>query len=85
VEDPVVRQDPGRGTLPYSLRAGVLACTDATLGTVSALFRCYFLATHFDGLSSDFSSLPATSALRSMRKHVDSPVAVCSLQNILPQ
>ena len=48
-------------SLPHSLRAGTLACTDATPGTVSALLRCYLLATHFGGFSADLSSLPATS------------------------
>jgi DNA mismatch repair ATPase MutS len=39
-------------SLPHSLRAGTLACTDATPGTVSALLRCYLLATHFGGFLS---------------------------------
>ena len=63
-------------SLPPSLRAGALACTDDTPGTVSSvslLPRCYLLATHFDGFSPDSSSLPATSVLRSMRKRADSP------------
>lgn len=47
-------------SLPPSLRAGALACTDVTPGTVSTLLRCYLLATHFGGLSSEFSSLPAS-------------------------
>jgi len=54
-------------SLPPSLRAGVLACTDATPGTVSNLLRCYLWATHIDGFS------PDTSVLRSMLKHSDSP------------
>ncbi len=60
-------------SLPPSLRTGALACTDATPGTVSALLRCYLLATHFEGLSSDFSSLPATTVARSLRQRADSP------------
>jgi hypothetical protein len=60
-------------SLPPFRRAGTLACTDATPGTVSALLRCYLLATHFEGLSSDFSSLPATTVVRSLRQRADSP------------
>jgi len=60
-------------SLPPSLRAGTLACTDATPGTVSNLLRCYLLATHFNGFSPDSSSLPATAVLRSLRKRADSP------------
>jgi len=60
-------------SLPSSLRAGALACTDDTPGTVSILLRCSLLATHFDCLSHDSSSLLATSVLRSMRKRADSP------------
>jgi len=59
-------------SLPPSLSAGALACTDATPGTVSALLRCYLMATHFDGFSPDSSSLPATPVMRSLRKRVDS-------------
>jgi len=40
-------------SLPHSLRAGALACSDATPGTVTALLRLHLLATHFGGLSSD--------------------------------
>jgi len=60
-------------SLPPSLRACALACTDATPGSYSVLFRCYLLASHSDGCSPDSSSLPATSVLRSMRKRADSP------------
>ena len=63
-------------SLPASLRAGALACTDATPGTVSSvtsLLRCHLLATVFDGLSPDSSSLPAPSVVRSTRKRADSP------------
>jgi len=60
-------------SVPPSLRAGALACTDATPGTVSALLRCYLLATHFDGFRPDSSSLPATAVLRSLRKRADIP------------
>jgi len=60
-------------SLPPSLRAGALACTDATPGTVSNLLRCYLLAIYFNGFSPDLSSLPATSVLRSMRKRANSP------------
>jgi len=42
--------------LPPFAFALALACTVATPGTVSALLRCYLLATHFGG------SLPATFA-----------------------
>jgi len=59
--------------LPPSLRAGALACTNATPGTVSHLLRCYLLATHFDAFSHDSSLLPATSVLRLLRKRDDSP------------
>jgi len=55
-------------SLPPSLRAGAIAYTAATSGTVSALIRCNLLATHFYGHSPDFSSLPATSELRSLVK-----------------
>jgi len=58
-------------SLPSSLRAGTLACTDAIPGTVSAMLCCYLLAIHFDGLS-EFCSLPATTVMSSMRKHADS-------------
>ncbi len=50
-------------SLPHSLRAGTLACTVATPGTVSALLHCHLLATHFGGFSSDLSSLTATSVV----------------------
>ena len=69
-------------SLPASLRAGALACTDATPGTISSvtsLLRCHLLATVFDGLSPDSSSLHAPPVLRSTRKRADSPVALCSL------
>jgi len=59
-------------SLPPSLCAGALVCADVTPGIVSALLRRYLLATHFDGLSPDFSSLPATSVVMLMRKCVDS-------------
>jgi len=36
-------------------RAGTLACTDATPCTVPALLRCYLLATHFGGFSTDLN------------------------------
>jgi len=65
--------EPGAwNSLPHSHRVGALACTDATPDTVSALLRRCLLATHFDGLSPDVSSLPATSVVRSMRNLVDS-------------
>jgi len=60
-------------SLPPSLRASALACTDATSGTTSTLLRCYLLATHFNGFSSDSSSLPATPVMRSLRKRAYSP------------
>jgi len=66
-------------SFPPSLRAGALACTDATPGTVSVLVRCHLLATQFDGLPSDLSSLPATTVVMIMRKRADSPVTQCSL------
>jgi len=67
--------------LPYSLRAGVSACTDATQYGF-ALLRCYILATYFDGLSSDFPSLPATTVVRSMTKCFGSPCgSVLAIKN----
>jgi len=60
-------------SLPPSLRAGALAGTAATPGTVSALLCCYLLATQFDGFSPDSSSLPATPVMRSLRKRADGP------------
>jgi len=52
--------------LPPSPHAGALAYNDATPGTVSALIRWYLLPTYFDGFSTDSSSLPATSVVRSL-------------------
>jgi len=49
-----------RSSLPHSLRAAALACADVTPITVSALLRCYLLATHFGGLPPDFRSLSTT-------------------------
>jgi len=60
-------------SLPPSLRAGALDCTDATPGTVSALLRCNLLATHSGGFSPDSSWLPATPVVSSLRKRADSP------------
>jgi len=60
-------------SLPPSLRVGALDCTDATPGTVSARLRCYLLATHFDDISPDSSSLPATPVTWSLRKRADIP------------
>jgi len=72
-------------SLPPSFRAGALACTDATPGTVSTLLLCYLSASHFHDLSRDSSSLPATSVLRSMRKRADSPRgSVLALEKIPP-
>jgi len=59
--------------LPPSHRAGARACTDTTSGSVSAVLRCYTLATHFDCLSSDFSVLPATTVVGFVRKRAESP------------
>jgi len=61
-----------------ALRAGALACTDVTPGTVSTLLRCYLLATHFDGFAPDSCSLPATSVLRSISKRADSLPWLCA-------
>ena len=58
--------------LPHSLRAGALACTDATTGTFSALLPSHLLATSFGGLSSDWTSLPAPSVVRASVKRADS-------------
>jgi len=55
-------------SLPHSLRARALIRTDAISVTASAVFGCYLLRTHFDGLSSDFSLLPATSVEKLRRK-----------------
>jgi len=65
--------------LPHSLCTGSLACTYATLGTVSALIHCCLLATQFDGLSPDFSSLPSTCAVGSTEKRADSLRGSCPL------
>jgi len=40
-------------SLPHSLCAGALLCSDATPGTVSALLRLHLLATHFGGILPD--------------------------------
>jgi len=42
-----------RNSLPYSLRAGAIACSDATPGNVTALLRLHLLATQFCCLLSD--------------------------------
>ncbi len=49
-------------SLPHSLRAGILACVDATPGTVTSKIRSFLLATHFDGLSHDSTSRPSSAA-----------------------
>jgi len=60
--------------LPHSLRAGALACSDATPGNVTALLRLHLLATHFVGLSSDQTLLLHPSVVRVVvRKRFDSP------------
>jgi len=71
-------------SLPPSLRAGALACTDATPGTVSALLRCCLLATHSECFSRESSSLPAFPVVRSLRSVPIAPVALCSLQENPP-
>jgi len=48
-------------SLPYSLRVGAVASSDAIPDTVSARLCCYHLAAHVDGVTSDFVSLPSTS------------------------
>jgi hypothetical protein len=58
--------------LPHSLRAGALACTDATTGTFPALLRSHLLATSFGGISSDLASLPTPSFARTSEKRADS-------------
>jgi len=61
-------------SLPHSLRAGALACSDATPGTVTAHLRLQLLATHFGGLSSDQTLLLPPSVERVVvRKRADSP------------
>jgi len=61
-------------SLSHSLRAGALACSDATPGTVTALLRLHFLATHFGGLLSDHTQLLPPSVERVVvRKGADSP------------
>jgi len=61
-------------SLPHSLRAGALASSDATPGTVTALLRVHLLATHFGGLLSDQTLLLPPSVGRVVvRKRADSP------------
>jgi len=72
-------------SFPSSLRAGALTpCTDATVGTASALLRCNLLATHSDGLSSNFSSPFAATVLRYMRKRADGSRGSVLTIKILP-
>jgi len=59
-------------SLPPSVLTDALACTDPTPGIVSALLRCYLFAAYYDGLSSEFSSLPATTVVGCIRKRTDS-------------
>jgi len=67
-----VHQNLELGTLfTISLRAGAIACSDALIGTVSDLLRCY-LVVHFDGVSPVSSSLRATSVVRPTWKPADS-------------
>jgi len=59
-------------SLSQSRRAGALASSDATPGTVTALLR--LLATHFGGLLSDQTLLLPLSVERvGVRKRADSP------------
>jgi len=51
-------------SLRHSLRAGALACPDATPDTASALLCCYLSDTQFGGRSSDTSSVPTCSLAR---------------------
>jgi len=61
-------------SLPHSLRAGALACSDATHGSVTALLRLHLLATYFGELSSDQPLLLPHSVERVVvRKRADSP------------
>jgi len=61
-------------SLPHSIRAGALACCDATPRTVTALLRLHLLATHFGGLSSDQTLfLPPSVEQVVVRKRADSP------------
>jgi len=61
-------------SLPHSLRAGTLACSDDTPGNVTALRRLLLLATHFGGLLSDQTLLFPPSVERvGVRKRADNP------------
>jgi len=54
--------------LTHFFRAGTIARTDTSLVTVSAYLRCYLLATHFVGLSSDSFS-PQTFVMGRLAKY----------------
>jgi len=54
-----------KNPLPSSIRAGALACSDATPGIVSALLRRYLLANHFDGIFFHLFSVPTSSVVGS--------------------
>jgi len=60
-------------SLPHSLRAGAVNCSDATPGTVTALLRLHLLATHFGGLSSNQTMLSPPSVECMACKRADSP------------
>jgi len=84
-----VRQNVERGVLFHILIVGALFCNIATLGTFSALLLCNLLATHFDGISSEYSSFPTTSVVKCTRKRTDCPrgsvlVIQTSPENIAP-
>jgi len=51
-------------SLPHSLCAGPLACSDATPSTVTALLRLHLLVTHFGGLLPVHTLLLPPSAVR---------------------
>jgi len=59
--------------LPCSLRAGTLACSDATPGTIGALLRLHLSATHFGGLSSNQPLLSPSVERMVVQKRADSP------------
>jgi len=64
-------------SLAHSLRAGTLACSDATPGTVTAFIRLHLLATHLSGLSSDqILLLPLSVERVVVQKRADIPRAL---------
>jgi len=61
-------------SLPHSRRAGALACSDVTSGTVTALLRLHLLANYFGGLLCDQTlPLPPSVERVVVRKRADRP------------